>query len=153
MREIIDRYVKERIKGDKVYLKDFYEVYCAIEVWHDRTPISKYMYRSCFYLFFRMLYRIIIRTSYVYHMSYDLGNMLVEPINKAKGWFKFYWRKDWKKYKNSNVYGFTPMEGTASYGHLGLLAWLKEIRLSNDIKWLEKIDKFYLEEENFDDEY
>lgn len=148
MRELYDRYLDEHIKErDKINLGDFYAVYKAIEIWHDRTPISFYTYKICFHRYFMILYRIIIRTGFIFKMAYDLGALLISPINKTRGFFKIEWRKEWKKYNNYNIYLLTTTEDDPLIGQGALYRWLRELRESNDIKPIEVIDKVPQEDE------
>lgn len=142
MREIFDRYVEYHIKDrERLDIRDFYAVYRAIEIWHDRTPITFYLYKTCIHRYFMLIYSIIIRTGHIYKMAYDLGALLISPINKAKGYFKIEWRKDWKKYNNSNIYVMVPTEYDPLIGKGALLRWLKELRETHSVKPIEVIDK------------
>lgn len=141
MREVFDRYMKE-VVGDRdvITIADFYAVYCAIEIWHDRTPISFYNYKSAFYKYFVIIYRIIIRAGHIFHMPYDLGSLLITAINKGRRFYRIEWRKEWKKYNNSKIYYLTTPVWGSLIGKGALLTWLKETKRTFDVEPIELID-------------
>lgn len=148
MKEIIERYIDENLKDrDFVTIKDFYLVYCAVEKWHDRTPITFYAYKMGLSEYFKLVSSIVVRTGYIYKIAYDLGCFVMRRVNKARHYFKFEWRKDWKRFNNYDIYCLKTFDHNAYHGQGALLAWHKEVNKSNNLKWVEVID-----EKEYDDE-
>lgn len=144
MTDIIEQYIEFKLHGkDTITSGDFYNIYCAVEKWHDRTPLSYHTYNSCFYLYWHYWYAILTRTRFIYHMNHGLGSISMTPILKKIDRFKIEWRKEWRKFTNYEIHSFIPPfgDGKSRYGKAAVRKWLKEVKLSNDLNWIEKFER------------